>query len=460
MRVAIEVIAEMTAVRPGRAASTATNTPTGAPERPAGRGCGTLLVVVLGVIAMVMVTTIGSPKDPFDLDSSAPNGYRALRIVLEDNGIATRTVQIGDDALGDIGPGQVLVVPEPDRATADQLGVLADAVVRGATVVYGSTPPSSEDIATTDDSEEAFYDPMVSLDDVDDRSLVELPAQLLDQRVCDLDALEGVGPIDMGFDTGFGNWIYLPLSDGPAVPPGAMLTGTCYGAPDASMVVEFSVPGDGGDPGRVIVLANPYLWANARLKAVAERGDVRPDNGLMAWRIISGHGTGTDTTELILVDTISPAADRGEGDTGLIALLPTPFKAFAVAMIVAVAAFVWSRAMRFGAPVPERTPVDIEASQFTAAIGRLFMDDQGFATRGSEAIRRQARRDLAHDVGLQPDVDVSVLCSVLAGRTGRSPTEIATVLQGGGGAETLEDVIRLEQMVQRLRMEVGNGSSR
>lgn len=425
-----------------------------------------VLFVAIGCVMMIIIAS-GRSNRAFDLDSSAPDGYLALRLVLEDNGITTRSVGVDDPVLDLLGTSSVIYVPEPDHATGPQLERLARAAERGATVVYGSVPPSQDQLDERSSGPASEPDDPTD-DEVDQRLLVELPPELVHPGVCDIAVLEDLGPIDV-FDA---RSVSRPLPQSPAIPVDAEVTGTCYGSADDTQVVELSI-----DSRHLFVISSPYLWTNARLKASTGTGvrtggggpttTWRADNDLMAWRILTdaqeatgpGSTGGSTPTWVVVVDTLGGAGSVGEGGVDLLTLLPLPFKAFSVILIAAAAVFVWTRSMRLGKPVHERNPVTVEASELTAAIGRLFVDDPVFINRGSEALRREARAQFGAELGLGPDVEPSILCHAVGTRSQRDAGDVADVLYGSTRIETIAAVMDLDDRIERLRMEVGDGRS-
>lgn len=420
-------------------------------EGPRGRRAGavvTSLLVGLGIVAVMVLAATGTSARPFAVGSTAPDGYRALGIVLEDEGVRVRSVAADDPVIGVAGAATVLYVPEPRRATAEDLTALLEAARRGATVIHGSPPPSWSEVGGDDEDVSGDRDvPAGAVDHVDPTLLVDGPAVVVDRRVCDVEALEDLGPID----TVVGEWVHLPLAQGPATPPDAHVTGSCYGSADAAQFVELGV----GD-GHVYVISSPYLWTNAALKRTDPNTGTSLDNGLTAWRSIMGDGSRPRPAELLVVDSTAPGTGGPEGGSDLLSLLPPPFKAFGSVLLLALVAFVWNHATRFGAPVVESAPVEVEASEFTAAVGRLFMDDAVFLERGAEAMRDRARHDLAAAVGLGADVEPVVLCTAVGVRSNRDVSDVSEVLYGTQGVTTLAGVLELEGRIERLRAEVAD----
>lgn len=411
-----------------------------------------IVLVLFGSLVLLLMALSDRPVRPFDLESSAPDGYLALRTVLEDNGITARAVMAGDDRLITAGSGTVVFIPRTQWATAGQLSVLTAAANRGATVVYGSVPPSRADLERRGDDQDTDGAEWVGPDDGDSSWLVDLHAERIDTRVCSITELADLGPIAFDLD-----WVHLPLEDGPGLPSRNGLVRTCYGSDDAAQFVEV----DAG-AGRIFVLASPYLWTNAMLKQPVDPGtdpSERAHNDMTAWRILSGGPNGPRTSELLVVGTSTAAPlATGEGED-LFGLLPVPFKAFSAVLGVALGVFVWGRARRLGHPVDEQPPVVVESSELTAATGRLLVDDPAFIARGAESLRGRARKDLAVAVGVDRYADPADLCRAVGARSHRDPAEVAALLYGDEPLATIGAVIDLDAGIERLRMEVGDGRS-
>ena len=108
-----------------------------------------------------------------------------------------------------------------------------------------------------------------------------------------------------------------------------------------------------------------------------------------------------------------PAVAAGGGSRTLVDLLPGWFWAFVLQGSVAVLAFVLWKGMRFGRPVEERQPVQIEANALVEATGRLLGRSRHPAA-AAELIARRFRDDLVTLAGLPPDCDDGALLDSLA----------------------------------------------
>lgn len=426
-----------------------------------------VVAVLVGVLVVVVVSNVSGGSTPFDLDSSAPDGYGAVRMLLEANGIAPRTATASSSGVTSSGEGSVIVVPAPQMLTKAELQGLADAVDRGATVIYGSPPPSGTAIGDVDDLSDAALS----------EQLAELPAELEEPRTCMIEELADLGAVDVVL----ADQVQVALQTQPVsgIPTDASAVGSCYGNGEYARFVDLR-----SGQGRVIVMSSPYMWANARL-ASGSGGTRRVlDNGVTALRLIAprrsaeqstgpeGQDTqgttgtqGTTDTQLrpatvVFVPALPSAAALTQGTKGLIELLPVAVRALLVALLASLGLFVWTRAVRLGPPVEEVSQVTIESSEFTAAVGRLFEDDPAFISSGAMALRRTALTTLGRTVGLPAGTDPRLVCQALAGRTMRAPAEIDDLLCGTRPVTDGAELVELERMIEQLRTEVGDAHSR
>jgi hypothetical protein len=98
----------------------------------------------------------------------------------------------------------------------------------------------------------------------------------------------------------------------------------------------------------------------------------------------------------------------GEGSRSLVDLLPDWFWALVAQGAVAVAALVVWKGLRFGRPVEEVQPVQIEANALVEATGRLLGRSRRPAT-AAELVVRRFREDLVAQTGLPAGCDDEAL---------------------------------------------------
>lgn len=378
-------------------------------------GAGRLWLVGLLLVAVVVGVVLSAraePTLPFSVESTEPTGYAAVGLLLEQRGaqVAHAEPAALDDGI-EPGPGAALVVPVPSSLDDAQRARVEELAQAGATVVLGEPAGTPGDISSLDE-----------LSFLGGRVLVDTPAMPVATGVCDIAALEDLGPIDAAFSVGI-----------PAVAP----TARCYDDGLGALVLEQAA-----GSGSVITLASPLLWSNARLQPAKAEGGEPLANGATAVRLLGDAGTVT------FLDPVPGAGVAPDGTQSPIALLPLPVKLALAQLVVAFVLFIWWRSRRLGRPVRERLPVEIAGSELVVAVGDLLRR-RGDAARAAESVREDTRRVLLHRLGLAPDTEPATLVQVVATRTGRPPDEVGAALYGAAGAP-VADAAALAQLVQTL----------
>lgn len=395
---------------------------------------GAVLAVV--VVALVVVTSRQEVVVAFDPASSAPDGYRALALLLRDRGAevdSTAPVHLGTDP---VPAGSVMVVPDPDLLTAVEYRAALESAEAGATVVLGAPRRSGSDDPGGSDPDEP--DPGVGggVPAVPARVLADTPAEPTRQGACDIGRLDGLGPIDTAFGT--------PVTAGDA---GAEARG-CYGDVRGTHVLE-----EDHGAGTLITLSSPYLWANARLQPDKEDGGEPLDNAAVALRLLGPTGAGaTEGTSVTFVDAVPTAGVAPDGTRNPIELLPTGVKLALVQLVAAFLLYAWWRSRRLGPVVVERMPVEIAGSELVVAVGDL-MRRKGSAQRAADVLRADARRDLARGLGVPLDAPAETVVRVVSTRSGRDVDAVAAVL-GDGPVPSAEALVRLASSLSDIRQEV------
>ena len=378
------------------------------------RGRGGIVggIVVLVVIAVAIVWLSGGASAPaFALDSSEPDGYRALALLLGDAGVPVRTATAAEVAAAPPGEGEALVVPVAEYSSARQRAAYDAAAGAGATVVLSGT--------------DGFFP-------IDPHELARTPAQPVPRGFCDIAELDGLREIDG--------------VDGVRLFPEAGAE-QCFGDGRGAAVTRTSRGG-----GTVIELSTPYLWANARLQPNKEQGGQPLDNGPMGIALLG------DASVVTFVDAVPTAGVTPEGTQSPLALMPLGVK---LALAEAVGAFVlyaWWRARRLGRPVREELPVEVSGSELVEAVGGLLRRG-GSPARAAEVLRADLRRTLGARLGLPPDARPDALVSLVAARTGREPAEVHAALVAGP-VGSADDLVRLARMLDSIRTEVLDGTVR
>ena len=399
-----------------------------APRSAEGRGRGGVLAAVVAVVAILLVIVLGSRQpsgQPFDIRSSAPDGYRAITLLLRDRGAQVRRSSAAAVATDPgTGVGDVIVVPDPSLASRSELHGIRSAADRGATVVFAT--PTSDGVPGGDpDAGPDGVDPQ------DSRSLADTPAEPARRANCTIAALDGLGAIDTAF----------------ATPVRTRSTMTCYGGPQRALV---GLEPDG--TGQIITLASPYLLVNARLQPDKENGGQPLDNASLALRLFGPSGSGAGPGVRITVIDAVAGPDAVGGSDSLIGLVPLPVKLALAQGVLAFVLYAWWRARRLGRPVRERIPVEIAGSELVVAVGDLLRR-KGTPGRAAAVLRSDARRELAHRLGVPPTAPPAALVEAVSQRTARGTDEVFAALADApvGSADAL---VKLARTLQSLRQEV------
>lgn len=339
-----------------------------------GGSWGLWLLLALAVVVTVLVVPSSSTA-AYDLDSAAPDGYRALRLLLEENHSSVEAIDAGDVNAAASSRFATVYLPTPLGATAAQLAKWRDYADNGGTLVLGERPGS------------AHRPPALSMD--------QSEVARVSPGDCPLAVLGQAGPI---------------LVPDSAEPLSAGSDPWCFG--DA---VSAAVVSQDHGKGRIVTLATPDLFTNTAFgqpgedEKVAGAADL-PGNSVVAQLLLAPDGNNT-----IGVVTSGIAAADDSGGTGLLDLVPGRVKLGLAELLAAFAFYAWFRARRHGRLIREVAPVEMAASQLIAAVGNLRArhHDQ---TRVAAELRAQARLDLARDLGLAATATPLEIAAVLAER--------------------------------------------
>lgn len=383
--------------------------------RGAGGGLRWLLVAV-GVVVLVLGVWLAgraSAHRPFDVRSAAPEGYRALALLLEQSGREVR--QGGLASALDGGPDDaVVVVARPDLVDDDGLERLDQLASGGATVVLGTAGDAP-----------MIGDPFGP----DARTIADTEAVAVAPGECDVAGLVGLGPIDAAFSVAF-------------VPdPSAAV---CY-SDGVSTEVAVSDVGEG----RVVTLSDPSLWANARLQPAKEQGGAPLDNAAMALALLEGAGPVT------FVEPVPAPGASLDGTEDPLSLLPRSVQLALAQLLAAAVLYLWWRGRRLG-PLPEETlPVEIAGSELVAAVGDLSRRRRSRA-RAAAVLRAGTRRQLAERLGLGPEPPPQALIDLVAVRTGRDAEDVGAALFDHLAPVPTDDasLVRLARTLDSIRQEV------
>lgn len=384
-------------------------------------------LAVVAVISLLFLSSRGPAGDPFDIRSTGPDGYKAMAILLREQGTVVVRSTATDAAEADWGPDDILLVPLPSIATATERAGFADAARSGATVVYGE--PILDESDQSDESDATSFDTYR----IDARTLADTPAEPVTPGRCDMAELAGLGPVDAAFV--------------PAVEVRSSER-SCYGDRELALVNGREY----GD-GRVVTLGSPYLWVNARLQPAKESGGQPLDNAATALRILTpGTAPRAASARVTVVDAHPSPGASVNGSQDPIELLPVPVQLAVAQLIAAFGLFVWWRARRLGGPVAERMPVEVAGSELVVAVGDLLRR-KGNATRAAQTLRAETRRALGSRLGVEPGASVEALATVVAQRSGRAPDEVHAALADSHVPDS-ESLVRLARTLDALRQEV------
>lgn len=236
---------------------------------------------------------------------------------------------------------------------------------------------------------------------------------------CEVPGTDAVGRLDVGAGLLF------------ALPAGA--TGCRTGAGGAVVVSEPL------GEGRVVSIGGADVLTNRRLDEA--------DNAILAVALL----VPTDGATTVFV---RPPVAVGAGEEGLVGLIGTPVWAALAQLLVAFLVAVGWRARRLGRPVLEPQPVQVEASELTLAVGRMFTRSRR-PDRAAAVLRDRARRDLSGPLGLPLDAPAEVVVTVLAERGGLTPAEAHRAAVAPVTSD--EELVEVATLLARTRQEISHG---
>lgn len=377
------------------------------------------LATLAGIVVALVVLSSGGVAAPFDPDSAAPDGYRAIAILLADDGVRVDTVSPGDLGGGDpgagegvpggFGPGDGLVLPVAEYVGDEQLESVRAAAAAGATVVV-----SGED----------FFYP------VDSRTLVRSPASPVPRGRCDMSELQDLESID-------------DIAGGALEVPDGTGAEVCF-ADGFGAVVTRELTGDGS----ITTISSPYLWANARLQPDKEEGGRALDNGGLAVALLG------ELDSVTFVDADPPSGVTPDGTKNPLSLIPLPVRLAMAQLVGAFLVYAWWRSRRLGRPVREAMPVEVAGSELVEAVGGLLRRS-GSAQRAARVLRGDLRRELSSRLGVPLDGDPTAMVDAISSRTGRDPDEVRSILCDSP-VDTTSQLVALSRALDDLHSEVLN----
>ena len=374
------------------------------------RGASAVVGAAVVVVVLALVLSFrGSANTPFDIESSSPNGYKALAILLRDQGVRVDSVAASDSEISELGDAasEAVVVATPNFLSGDEREMLLSAAERGATVVF-----AEDDLFLPTDDE-----------------LKRAPAFSAPRGFCNIAVLEQMEAIDA--------W-GIPISPGTDE--------SCFNDGQGGYVT-LAARGSG----QLITISSPYLWVNARLQPNKEAGGEPLDNGPMAVALLEGH-------EKVTFVTAEPSPGVvPDGEQSPLDLLPFGVKLALAQAVGAFVLFAWWRSRRLGPVVAEQLPVEIESSELVRAMGSLIRRS-GSTSAAGEILRSDFRRDLALGLGIAPDTDPATLATLAAARSSRdlSSQDFMFAVAGSPVSDS-ETLVRLAQHIDSIRLEVLDG---
>ncbi len=382
---------------------------------------GGLVWVVIIVAVLIAASVRPSAHRPFDLASTQADGYRGLKLLLEETGTDVTTIDAADLDAGALSRFDVAFVPVADAVDQALLSKWNEFVVGGGRLVLGTH--SDLGAPSSIDDESFSTDTGVGV------------GSTRDPQVCTIDALDGAETIRSSF---FASDLLVIDAD------------SCYGDGSLAQIVA-----ERRGEGEVVTLASPDLFTNS-LMGAPEAGQKKvtsvPDNAVVAERLL-GHGVGgelSDGPTRLAIVTRGVAAAPIDGSKTLTDFMPSGVKLGLLELFAAFGFYALFRGRRHGRVVSEPVPVSIAGSSFVEAVGDL-LERQGSHARAAEVLRAAECRELAQRLGVPLGIDRSALATVVAGRTGRDVAAVRAMLTDPIDSES--SLVALSRELDSLRQE-------
>jgi hypothetical protein len=365
-----------------------------------GRAVALGLLAVLAVVAFWVLA--GSPKSaptPYSPSSTAPNGAKALALLLR---------QLGDKV------NTSGLLPEPGKGVAlvlyDQLdgSTRADVtrwVKRGGTLVVADPTSPLEGTVVAQGLPNTALTTSGPL----------APA-------CQAPWARDVSAVDPEGD---------PLLE---VPSGAY---SCF--PVIRHDASFAVAQNEG-AGVVVALGGADLWSNRYLSDT--------DNALFAADLLAPAKGGT--VGWLVTSRV------GSGTATVWSIVPSRVKALLATLVIAVLATCLWRARRLGRPVLEVPLVPLPGFELVVATGRLLEKNRRFE-EAAALMRADACGQIASRLGQAPGTGPATVAQVAAQFSGLPADEVVAALCGPPPRNE-SDLLELARLLQRIREEVLSGA--
>ncbi len=363
------------------------------------------VVLVIGAIVAVGALSVSNRSAvPFDPDSTAPTGTRAL---VELVGSFGADVDVPDRFSTD--DADVAIIFQ-DATGPDEDAALLEWVRGGATLVVA--------------------DPFSALAPAADLSSDSTGP--VDRDRCTVDSLADIDRLD------------------PTVPkaPSTAAVPTYAVGPD-----DFSCFGDGTDAfvvvtpvgaGHVVALGSGSLFMNGAI--------ANADNAALATSLLAPRpGTRVAIVEPGAFGEGSPVGDLSISGS-LDRLLGTGMRLLILQVGLAVVVLGLAQGRRLGRPVDEPQPVQIAGSELVAARGEL-MRQAGTPGDAAAILRADLRREICLRVGLAPTSSVEVIAATVEARTGIERHRVLPVI-ADQPVERDRDLVVLARSIDSIREEI------
>ena len=352
-----------------------------------------LVITLIALLIALGVAWAKSGQKAGFLDPNAvdPSGSRALRVLLEKEGVQVETVRTADTAAAAANDGMsTLLVTIPDLLQDSQVAQLKD-------VNAGEPSRWFARIQTDGSAPVSRRDP-----------------------ACRLQAAARAGDADMG-----GTLWSAPIND-------SLAPAECYPAEGSPSLLQVQRE----DSTTVTFLGAPTALTNDRLD---ERGNASLALGLLGAR---PH----------LVWYLPSLEITNEGRASVTSLLPSGLKWAVLQVFLAVGLVALWRARRLGPVVEEPLPVVVRAAEATEGRSRLLRRARA-RDRAAANLRTATLDRLLPLVGLPRGAAPSEAVEAIASRSGRPAAHVAGLLYGAAPADD-SALVRLADDLDALEREV------
>jgi hypothetical protein len=391
------------------------------------KGGGVKLIWLALVVVVIGATLLGQEEDSraYDLDSAAPEGYGALRLLMEQSQVSVHRIDASEiDSPANKGTPNgapafdTVFVLDGSTTSAATLQRIRRFVESGGRVVVGGELDGIGAVADTAGGQPtSFVDPLNFNDAL-------LPGS------CDIDELADLRAVRSPWAPGF-----MRRSG----------TATCFEDAEDSGAVARTALGSGS----IINISSPAFFVNLALGSpVPDQKKVKtiPDNAVLAQRVLFPDGV-----DSVAIVTSGVTATAGLGSQSVWSFMSAGVK---IALLQALAAFVWfawARGRRFGRVVRESVPVATESSDYVAAVGNLLAR-QHDASRAAATLRRAAEHDLRRSTGAPASMPPVQLAELVAARHSLNPADVVAALVSFP-VNNDADLVALASSLEEIRQE-------